>query len=191
MACQTKPGVKQINGGTHPYRAPEVILHQRHEASVDYYALGVIAYYCMLQKHFPVPSKDDLARKLKKGELKQIKIHRDDVPEGWSSRSADFINKCIKINPEKRLGFSYTTGNGQIDELINHKWFKGFDWDKLRAQTLVSPFIPEQRSTNYYRGNAIKDFKDEGTAKLLMYQDRLKESKVQRAFDGFDYDLRR
>ena len=34
--------------GTPGYRAPEVMLHRPHEASIDYYALGLMAYKCML-----------------------------------------------------------------------------------------------------------------------------------------------
>lgn len=60
MAEKTKPGVKRRFGGTHSYRAPEVVLHQRHEASVDYYALGVMTYNIMLCRRFPVPSKEKL-----------------------------------------------------------------------------------------------------------------------------------
>ena len=62
LAESTKPGVKQGYGGTDKYRAPENLLHKKHEASVDYYALGVLTYVCMLGKSFPVPSKEKLVK---------------------------------------------------------------------------------------------------------------------------------
>ena len=44
IAESTKPGVQQSFLGTDGYRAPEVVLHSKHDASIDYYALGVIAH---------------------------------------------------------------------------------------------------------------------------------------------------
>ena len=87
--------MKQHHGGNPHTKAPEVILRQRHEASVDYYALGVILYECMLQKDLPMPSHELKVQRLKNGVLKQIKVEESDVPEGWSSDAADFINNLI------------------------------------------------------------------------------------------------
>ena len=36
--------------GTPGYMAPEVMCHQNHGIAVDYYAVGIIAYECMLGK---------------------------------------------------------------------------------------------------------------------------------------------
>ena len=62
-----KPGQKQNFGGTWRFMAPEIISHKKHEASVDYYALGVMVYECMLQKPFPIPSKEKVKKILKEG----------------------------------------------------------------------------------------------------------------------------
>ena len=46
--------VKTINydetSGTPGYMAPEVLCRQNHGKTVDYFALGIIAYECMLGK---------------------------------------------------------------------------------------------------------------------------------------------
>ena len=61
LAQSTKPGTKQNYSGTPGFRAPEVILHRTHDASVDFYALGLIAYQCALgQKQYESMLKQKL-----------------------------------------------------------------------------------------------------------------------------------
>lgn len=45
-----KPENKNDTSGTPGYMAPEVMCRQNHAVSVDYYALGVIIYECMIGK---------------------------------------------------------------------------------------------------------------------------------------------
>lgn len=45
-----KPNNGNEFGGTLGYMAPEVINHSNHGVSVDYFALGVICYECMMGK---------------------------------------------------------------------------------------------------------------------------------------------
>lgn len=33
-------------------------------------------------------------------------IKKDEIPEGWSIESADFVNKLLHRNPNNRLGFN-------------------------------------------------------------------------------------
>jgi serine/threonine protein kinase len=47
--------------GTPGYMAPEVINRENHSFEVDYFALGVIAYECMLGK-VPLPHPAALSR---------------------------------------------------------------------------------------------------------------------------------
>ena len=35
---------------------------------------------------------------------KQVSIKLDEVPNGWSKESADFINRLLLRNPQNRLG---------------------------------------------------------------------------------------
>ena len=56
---------------------------------------------------------------------KQIKIRKDNIPDNWSKEAADFINKLIERKPTNRLG------NDGPEEVKQHKWLKGVDWNKL------------------------------------------------------------
>lgn len=59
-----------------------------------------------------------------------------EIPEGWSIEAADFINKLIQRKPANRLGL-----NGP-EEVKQHIWFKGFDWNTLLTQKMKPGFIP-------------------------------------------------
>ena len=66
---------------------------QNHGVAVDYYAVGVIAYECMLGKR-PYQGKD---RKEIRDHIlsKQVQIKAEELPSGWSREAMLFINKCI------------------------------------------------------------------------------------------------
>ena len=73
--------------------APEVMCRQNHSCSVDYFAVGVIAYECMFGRR---PYSGKSRKEIKENILaKQVIINNADVPFGWSSNAVDFINKVI------------------------------------------------------------------------------------------------
>jgi len=66
---------------------------QNHGVAVDYYALGIIAYECMLGKR---PYSGRTRREIRDQVLqKQVKIRIRDLPIGWSIAALDFINSLI------------------------------------------------------------------------------------------------
>jgi serine/threonine protein kinase len=77
--------------GTPGYMAPEVMCRKDHSFSVDYFALGVIAYEFMLGKR-PYLGKD--RKEIKDNMLaKQAQVRIDELPYKWSPHAIDFINK--------------------------------------------------------------------------------------------------
>ena len=73
--------------------APEVMCRQNHGVAVDYFAVGVIAYECMMGKRpYCGKNRQDIRDNIL---LKQVQIKRKDLPAGWSWEAADFINKMI------------------------------------------------------------------------------------------------
>lgn len=83
--------------GTPGYMAPEVMCRQNHGLVADYFAVGVIAYECMLGKR---PYQGRTRRDIRDAILtKQIQIKKYEIPEGWSMAAADFINKCLQRKP--------------------------------------------------------------------------------------------
>jgi len=53
-----RPDNASDTSGTPGYMAPEVMCRQNHGVAVDYYALGVMAYECMIGK---VNNRKDLS----------------------------------------------------------------------------------------------------------------------------------
>lgn len=59
-----------------------------------------------------------------KSELKKQILHGDiDFPEDVSDEAADLICRLMEIDPVMRLG-----GMLGVEEIKNHKFFKGIDW---------------------------------------------------------------
>jgi len=67
---------------------------------------------------------------------KQVQIKKNEIPDGWSIESADFINRMIQRKPNNRLGV-----NGP-EEVKNHPWLKDFPWTKLLNKDIEPLFIP-------------------------------------------------
>jgi len=74
--------------------APEVMTRQNHTCSVDYFAVGVIAYECMFGRR---PYLGKSRKEIRDHILsKQVQIKRNEIPLNWSFEAADFINKMIQ-----------------------------------------------------------------------------------------------
>ena len=72
-------------------KAPEVMCRNNHGIAVDYFALGVIAYECMMgRRPYLGMSRYEIRDQIL---AKQVHIKRDDIPSGWSPDPASFINK--------------------------------------------------------------------------------------------------
>ena len=120
--------------GTPGYMAPEVMCRQKHGIGVDYYAMGVMIYEFMMGKR---PYLGKTRKEIRDAILaKQVQLKKDDIPQGWSLEAADLVNKLIQRKPTNRLGF-----NGP-NEIKNHVWFRGFDWQELYNKQIPAPFVP-------------------------------------------------
>ena len=126
---------RKDTSGTIGYLAPEVLCNVNHNFSIDYYAVGIITYELMYG-HRPYLGKT-------KHEVKQLILTRqaeidyDDLPEGFSNETADFINKLIQRKPKNRLG------KDSINEVIEHPWFDEFDWENIKKKKLKAPYTPK------------------------------------------------
>lgn len=81
----------QETSGTPGYMAPEVMCRQNHNVAVDYFALGVICYEFMVGKRpYIGKTRKDIRDAIF---AKQVRIKKDQIPDGWSVQAADFVNK--------------------------------------------------------------------------------------------------
>ena len=128
-----KPDNSSETSGTPGYMAPEVLCAQNHSYPVDFFAIGVMGYEFMLGSR---PYLGRSRREIKQAVLrKQVLVTPEQLPQGWSSLSMDFINKCLQRKELKRLGC-----NNGVADLKQHEWFNDVDWNKLYAKAMKSPF---------------------------------------------------
>jgi len=132
---------KMNTSGTPAYMAPEILCRQNHSFSSDFYSLGVICYECMLGKlPYTGKTRKDIREKILSS---QVQIKKDEIPEGWSLESADFINRLIQRKPINRLGL-----NGAL-EVMNHDWLKTFPWEKLKNKGFKNPYFSRLKETYF------------------------------------------
>ena len=162
--------------GTPGYMAPEVLLAHNHSFPVDFFAIGIMGYEFMLgERPYLGKTRKEIKQLILK---KQAKIEREDIPDGWSLESVDFINKCLKRKESRRLGYR----NG-ISELKNHSWFQDFDWDSLFNKTMIAPFVPKK--TGNYDKKYCEFIEKISDTTLDRYQSYLNQKNFKYVFEGY------
>lgn len=121
--------------GTPDYIAPEVFNQQGYNETVDWWSLGAILYEMLIG--YPPFYSDDSSVTCQKimAWKKVLRIPPDPV---ISSEATDLILKLLRDSND-RLGAK------GVDEIKNHVFFIGVEWDTLRNSK--APFIPDVRST--------------------------------------------
>lgn len=163
--------------GTPGYMAPEVLCHQNHSFSVDFYALGIIMHECMIGKR---PHNGKTRKDIKDQILSRQTVIKESMVVGnWSAESIDFCNQLIQRKREKRLG------EGGSGEVKNHPWFKGFDWDGLSSQNIRMGYLPNMMECTFDRHNAMKEDDRFDESELR----QLRRKTVQDFFNGYEFDF--
>lgn len=121
--------------GTPDYLAPEIVTGQGHGKAVDWWCCGVLIYE--LLSSFP-PFFDDepmgTYRKIIQGKFK--------FPKYFTADARDLIARLLRTRPTKRLAMM----KGGADNIRNHVWYNGFDWDALRSGEMEAPWKPAVKS---------------------------------------------
>jgi len=120
--------------GTPEYIPPEIISNTGHNIAADYWSLGILIFE-LLSKRTPFRAKDDLA--IYEGILRGI--HSVQFPYKISRKAESIIKALCRQDPSERIGYQ----RSGLADIRKHRWFQGFDWDALRAETLPAPHKPE------------------------------------------------
>ena len=167
---------KKDTSGTIGYLAPEVLCNVNHNFSIDYYAVGIITYELMYG-HRPYLGKT-------KHEVKQLILTRqaeidyDDLPNGFSNETADFINRLIQRKPKNRLG------KDSINEVICHPWFNNFDWENVEKKKIKAPYVPKL-GDNFDKKYCLQSNKI-GTDTMERYKKIMMEDNYNSIFKQFN-----
>ncbi|RQM19491.1 hypothetical protein B5M09_004589 [Aphanomyces astaci] len=119
-----------------------------HDKAVDYWALGVLIYE-LIAGTVPFFADDPMQvySLVLTGNIK-FPVH---FRYKAIRTCIDLVQKLLAQNPVRRLG-NLKHGVGDI---INHRWFSGYDWDGLLKHKLTPPIIPQLKnnmdSSNFER----------------------------------------
>jgi serine/threonine protein kinase len=120
--------------GTPEYLAPEIIQSKGHGKAVDWWALGILTFE-MLAGYPPFFDDNPF------GIYEKILAGRIQFPTHFHVHAKDFIRRLLTADRVQRLG----NLRGGAGDVKRHKWFRGVDWDGLKARTVRSPIQPRYR----------------------------------------------
>ena len=160
--------------GTPQYLAPEILLKKGYDKSVDWWSLGCVLYemlYCRLPFKF------------KKGQKISLSIYKEEIPfdKKISEDAKDFISNLLIFEPNSRLGY----GTNGAENIKNHKFFKGINWNDVWDKKLEPPFVPklkDEQDLKYFDSS----FTDESIGSLLG-KNSLKDKPFSNEYNGFSY----
>jgi len=120
--------------GTPDYLAPEIIQSKPYSQAVDWYALGVLIYE-MLAGYPPFYNDDHVEL------YQQILEGKYSFPPHINHTARDLIRKLLQPDLSKRYG----NLKGGVEDIKNHKWFAGVNWDHVANKLIIPPYIPRCR----------------------------------------------
>ena len=89
-----------------------------------------------------------LAELIKQGQIIFPHPERHGIP--MTEELKDLIRKLLHRDQKKRLG-----SLNDADDIVNHPWFAGMDWEKLMAKQIVSPFQPDMDQIRNKKSDTI------------------------------------
>ena len=145
-----KQMIAYSNVGSPDYVAPEVIRNEGYGKEIDWWSVGAI-FYEMLMGFPPFFSESPQITCTK---IKKFEQYLSIPKERAISLEAKKLIFDFLTEASKRLG-----SNG-IEEIKNHCFFKGFNWENIRK--MKPPFIPELSSpddTKYFKNKNVSSIR--------------------------------
>lgn len=160
--------------GTPDYLAPEILMEKPYDASVDWWALGVLIYEMTIgQPPFMGKTEEELFIGIMKKKVL--------FPNWISAECKDIINGFTTKDVSARLGCGPT---GMAD-IKNHAWLETIDWEKLEKREVEPPFKPKTKGKTD-AANFDAEFTGEPAILTPADPERI-EGIDQRLFEGFSF----
>ncbi|GIX83896.1 putative protein kinase C delta type homolog [Caerostris extrusa] len=160
--------------GTPDYIAPEIILGQTYNQSVDWWSLGVLLFE-MLAGRSPFVGTDE-------DELYwSICNEEPSYPQFLHKDAKHILETLLNKSPVKRLGMP-TSPAGEIKD---HPFFSTINWDKLERKEIPPPFKPTVFTA--YDTRNFDSYYTADSASLSPVDSDILASMDQEQFQGFSY----
>lgn len=161
--------------GTPEYLAPELLMGQGYQKTVDWWTLGVLLYEMLTGlPPFYDENTNEMYRKILSEPL-HFPSH-DIVPPA----AKDLLTKLLNRNPTERLG-----ANGSA-EIKAHPFFHAIDWRKLLQRKYEPTFKPNVADA-LDTGNFDPEFTSEAPQDSYVEGPILSQT-MQNQFQGFSYN---
>ncbi|KAL3272745.1 hypothetical protein HHI36_014207 [Cryptolaemus montrouzieri] len=156
LACDFSKKKPHASVGTHGYMAPEVLSKgTAYDSSADWFSFGCMLYK-LLKGHSPFrqhKTKD-------KHEIDRMTLTMNvELPDAFSKELKSLLEGLLQRDVDKRLGCK---GNG-ADEVKEHNFFAGIDWQQVYFQKYTPPLIPPRGEVNAADAFDIGSFDEEDT----------------------------
>lgn len=161
--------------GTPEYMAPEIILNKGCNRQADWWGLGILVYELLVGR--PPFYDENVQEMYTKTLIKQPRFPSRLIV---SAEAKDFIIGLLQKNAEKRLG-----SIADSLEIMNHPWFKSFNWGKLLEKTLPAPYTPDIK--NWEHNFDPESMKDRPIDSFCVVDPALVK-KFENQFKVFDYN---
>uniref|UniRef100_A0A8V5H066 Protein kinase C n=1 Tax=Melopsittacus undulatus TaxID=13146 RepID=A0A8V5H066_MELUD len=156
--------------GTPDYIAPEILLGQKYNTSVDWWSFGVLLYEMLIgQSPFHGQDEEEL--------FQSIRMDNPFYPRWLDKDAKDILLKLFVREPERRLG-----ARGNIRQ---HAFFREINWEALEERRMEPPFKPRVKSPSDC-SNFDKEFLNE-KPRLSCADRALINSMDQNMFSNFSF----
>jgi serine/threonine protein kinase len=131
-------GVTFTTCGTPDYFAPELIASEGHTVAVDWWTLGILIYELM-GGNPPFESESPLKtyEKVMNGGIEKVNFHKN-----CKGVVEPLIVGLLRQDPADRIPML----PGGIKNVMDHEWFKGFDWTAMKEGSMDPPYKPTVKS---------------------------------------------
>lgn len=188
--------------GTPEYLSPEMLLARSRDGkrnkksyglSVDWWGLGILMY----EMFFGWPPFYDQSKKRMCHRILRDKLQFPNLPQVTeedkrnktkrqiSQSAKSIISGLLNRDPQKRLG---VVGRG-FDEIKEHPFYEGLDWDALYKRQLDPPFKPKiaAMTENFEKGFTSEPPTMSISANNATKGDKEEELEMEDEFEGFTF----
>jgi serum/glucocorticoid-regulated kinase 2 len=160
--------------GTPEYLAPEIITGRGHGLTADWWSFGILIYEMMVGiPPFYNQNVQLMYELIQHGDLKFPQRNPLSAP------AVDLIQRLLERNPDRRLG-----ARGP-QEVLQHVFFAGINWEDLLAKRVQAPFVPTVASESSTE-NFESEFTEEEPINSMVPEHKLRYVRQhQDAFSDF------